>query len=166
MLESTFESLGMRSLYNMFKNKYNNIDISFDDFKKAIGLFGFDLVERYCYFDIVQSEPFFSSKLRLFPICITEVNFERKKLENELRRNSIVRLLDDNDYNYNYEYINLDINDLYKALLNGNDYIIYKIVKNGSLDNKSIKYYITHEELVKQVEDAKKEIELYKKIAL
>lgn len=166
LLESNFESLGMLSLYDMFKNKYNNVDISFDDFRDAVNSFDFTLVDRYCYFDRVQSEPFFSSKLRLFPISITEANFEREKLKRELRWNSISRILDDNDINYDYEYTNLNTDDLYEALCNGNDYIIYKVVKNDSSDNKSIKYQITHEELVKQFEDARKEIELYKKIAL
>lgn len=63
LLESNFESLGMLSLYDMFKNKYNNVDISFDDFRDAVNSFDFTLVDRYCYFDRVQSEPFFSSSL-------------------------------------------------------------------------------------------------------
>lgn len=166
LLESHFETLGMLSLYDMFKNKYNNIDVSFDKFKDALKLFDFELVDRYCYFDRVQSEPFFSSRRRLFPMWITEANFEREKLKRELLRNSILRVLDDNNNDIDYEYTNLDTNDLYNALHNGNDYTIYKVIKNDSSNNKSIKYHITHEELVKQFEDAKKEIELYNKIAL
>lgn len=155
LLESRFEDETELSLYQMFKEKHPDYDLAFDEFRTVISHFMHGLILFSLSSSSVSVK--LSSRDTLVPIWETEANMIRQVHQDEEFRCNLSAALDGERIDWRYE--GAGESDLYRAYLNSEDYVIYRVDSRDSDADKTVSYKITAEELAKQVEETRKEIE-------
>lgn len=160
LLESHFKDETLLSIYELFKARYKNLSITFEDFKDAYGMFETFLMTCRDEYDSVDE--LVSSIEEINPIYLTIACLTLEELCSQQTGDTIDAILDDTVMSYYYDGV--DLGALIEAYYSREEYSIYCV--DISLDTRTKVYSITAEELAKQVENARKEIELCGKVAI
>lgn len=156
LLESRFKDETLVSLHRLFQSHFDSLHaVMFEDFQDAFQLFEIALTSDWSSID--SNERKISSNDRINPIYLTEAYFVRSELYELQTFDELAAILNDSMTNYFYDDLSLEA--LTEAYDLKKDYTLYRVDISQTRDIRTIEYSVTAEELAKQVENARKEIE-------